>query len=412
MAFLALMSSSSVTRPYQKFDRVGNLRGRPRNSNAFAAEPNAPGVPTTQPRATQPAGQPGRQSGLVPSIRRHTSQWEGVSLDDDDDIDDDDDNDDVDDNVDDDVDDDVDKLSQPTGPPRRTVNNLNAARGASVSNQRTIIKNMTNLDYISRTLLLSRKQPDLLLVSRGSGENINELAAHEPNGISSYQLDRKSPSLVSHVLPEPNVIADAFDTLRVQSQRIANVGAIQNQQNGLAAIQALGQQMDQRFQQTNQRINDLQQQMNQMNQQMNQRFNTLEHRQYNFEIAGVNTRLFFAHGANVLQRPVDIRNGGDIPGFPLTHTQLYAIDDATAEPFFHTSQSYGQTTNMAPTAVEKMSNNESNDMELLVNNLASVALGEPAEGNTNMDVVVVPVANGDDDADDEVRIEAFVEVPD
>jgi len=108
------------------------------------------------------------------------------------------------------------------------------------------------------------------------------------------------------VLPEPDVIAGAFDTLRFQSQRIANVGAIQNHQNILAAIQALGQ-------------------------QMNQRFDTLENRQTNFEIAAVNARLFHANGAAILQRPVDIRNGGDIPDFPLTLPQLYTIDDATAD---------------------------------------------------------------------------------
>ncbi|KAK3384363.1 hypothetical protein B0T24DRAFT_517524 [Lasiosphaeria ovina] len=70
---------------------------------------------------------------------------------------------------------------------------------ASVSNQRTIIKNMTNSDHISRTLLLSRKQPDLLLVSRGSGENIDKLAAHEPNGISqirAFNLSALPPGAV------------------------------------------------------------------------------------------------------------------------------------------------------------------------------------------------------------------------
>ncbi|KAK0631574.1 hypothetical protein B0T14DRAFT_597200 [Immersiella caudata] len=132
-------------------------------------------------------------------------------------------------------------------------------------------------------------------------------------------------------LPEPDVIAGAFDTLRVQSQRIANVGAVQNQQNILAVVQALGQQIHDLGQQ----IHDLGQQTHHridgMQQQMNQRFDTLENRQNNFEIAAVNARLFHADGAAILQRPVDIRNGGDIPDFPLTHPQLYTIDDATAD---------------------------------------------------------------------------------
>jgi len=121
------------------------------------------------------------------------------------------------------------------------------------------------------------------------------------------------------VLPKPDVIVGAFDTLRVQSQRIANVGAIQNQQNILAAVQALGQQIHALGQQTNHRIDVMQQ-------QMNQRFDTLENRQNNFEIAAVNARLVHADGAVILQRPVDIRNGGDIPDFPLTHPQLYTVD--------------------------------------------------------------------------------------
>ncbi|KAK3362473.1 hypothetical protein B0T25DRAFT_626902 [Lasiosphaeria hispida] len=116
-----------------------------------------------------------------------------------------------------------------------------------------------------------------------------------------------------NALPEPDVIAGALDTLRVQSQRIANVGAIQNQQNILAAVQALGQQV------------------HVMQQQMNQRFDTLENRQSNFEIAAVNARLVHADGAAILQRPVNIHNGGDIPDFPLTQPQLYTINDATAD---------------------------------------------------------------------------------
>jgi len=84
-----------------------------------------------------------------------------------------------------------------------------------------------------------------------------------------------------NALPEPDVIAGAFDTLRVQSHRIANVAAIQNQQNILAAIQALGQQMNQRFE------------------QIDQHFDILENRQNNFEIAAINARLFHADGAAV-----------------------------------------------------------------------------------------------------------------
>lgn len=48
---------------------------------------------------------------------------------------------------------------------------------------------MTNAagDHVTRTLLLSRKQPDLLLVSRGSSENIDPLASQLSSGISQIR---------------------------------------------------------------------------------------------------------------------------------------------------------------------------------------------------------------------------------
>ncbi|KAL2016307.1 hypothetical protein VTK56DRAFT_3878 [Thermocarpiscus australiensis] len=57
----------------------------------------------------------------------------------------------------------------------------------SADNQRSVIFNMSNSDHVTRTLLLSRKQPGLLLVSRGSGENIDELAAQQSSGISQIR---------------------------------------------------------------------------------------------------------------------------------------------------------------------------------------------------------------------------------
>ena len=47
---------------------------------------------------------------------------------------------------------------------------------------------MSNQDHVSRTLLLSRKQPDLMLVSRGSGQNIDPLALDVTSGISQIRV--------------------------------------------------------------------------------------------------------------------------------------------------------------------------------------------------------------------------------
>lgn len=59
----------------------------------------------------------------------------------------------------------------------------------TVSNQRRLIGNMTNptSDHVTRTLLLSQKQPGFLLVSRGSGANIDDLAAEKSTGISQIR---------------------------------------------------------------------------------------------------------------------------------------------------------------------------------------------------------------------------------
>jgi glucose/arabinose dehydrogenase len=58
-----------------------------------------------------------------------------------------------------------------------------------VGNLTRIVANMTNpgVGHVSRTLLLSKKQPDILLVSRGSATNIDVLAADEFTGVSQIR---------------------------------------------------------------------------------------------------------------------------------------------------------------------------------------------------------------------------------
>jgi glucose/arabinose dehydrogenase len=58
-----------------------------------------------------------------------------------------------------------------------------------VSSQQRLVSNMTNPSHghVTRTLLLSRKEPGLLLVSRGSATNLDELAAQQSSGISQIR---------------------------------------------------------------------------------------------------------------------------------------------------------------------------------------------------------------------------------
>ncbi|KAK0743383.1 hypothetical protein B0T18DRAFT_430670 [Schizothecium vesticola] len=61
------------------------------------------------------------------------------------------------------------------------------AAAGTLTNQRTLIVNMNSFDHVTRTLLLSRKQPEMLLISRGSGENLDRRAADETTGISQLR---------------------------------------------------------------------------------------------------------------------------------------------------------------------------------------------------------------------------------
>ena len=52
----------------------------------------------------------------------------------------------------------------------------------SVSNQETLVTNMSNSDHTTRTLLLSKLAPEMLLVTRGSMSNIDALAEDKSTG--------------------------------------------------------------------------------------------------------------------------------------------------------------------------------------------------------------------------------------
>ncbi|KAK4119050.1 soluble quino protein glucose dehydrogenase [Parathielavia appendiculata] len=62
------------------------------------------------------------------------------------------------------------------------------ARGGRVTGQpQTIVANMSNSDLVTRTLLMSKKQPGTLLVSRGSGDNDAIQTEDVTNGLSQIR---------------------------------------------------------------------------------------------------------------------------------------------------------------------------------------------------------------------------------
>lgn len=67
--------------------------------------------------------------------------------------------------------------------------------GQTVSNQQTVITNMTTDDHTTRTLLLSRRVPGMLVVGRGSTSNLDLQAASLDSGHSqmkAYNLNNRS----------------------------------------------------------------------------------------------------------------------------------------------------------------------------------------------------------------------------
>ncbi|KAK0641245.1 soluble quino protein glucose/sorbosone dehydrogenase [Cercophora newfieldiana] len=61
------------------------------------------------------------------------------------------------------------------------------AEAGTLTNQRTLVQNMSNPGHVTRTVFLSKKHPELLLVSRGSSENIDELTTNINSGISQIR---------------------------------------------------------------------------------------------------------------------------------------------------------------------------------------------------------------------------------
>lgn len=63
----------------------------------------------------------------------------------------------------------------------------NSTSGTTSGSRTTIVSNLTNYDHISRTLTMSKKQPGTLLVSRGSGENVDALCRQLSSGRSQVR---------------------------------------------------------------------------------------------------------------------------------------------------------------------------------------------------------------------------------
>lgn len=57
----------------------------------------------------------------------------------------------------------------------------------SADDRRTLVSNMSNTDHTTRTLLLPRQQPGILIVSRGSDSNMDEDAADVDSGHSQLR---------------------------------------------------------------------------------------------------------------------------------------------------------------------------------------------------------------------------------
>src|SRR5690348_14115440 len=62
-----------------------------------------------------------------------------------------------------------------------------APGGSVIGTTRTLMANMSNSDLVTRTLLMSKKQPGMLLVSRGSAEENAAQTEVVTNGLSQIR---------------------------------------------------------------------------------------------------------------------------------------------------------------------------------------------------------------------------------
>src|SRR3569833_3465537 len=61
------------------------------------------------------------------------------------------------------------------------------AGAVTLNNRQTLVQNMSNNDHVTRTLLLSKKKSGILVVSRGSNENMDMLAQQLNSGHSTIR---------------------------------------------------------------------------------------------------------------------------------------------------------------------------------------------------------------------------------
>ncbi|RYP10055.1 hypothetical protein DL764_000913 [Monosporascus ibericus] len=67
------------------------------------------------------------------------------------------------------------------------ASSYDAGSAALTGAQHIVVNNMSNGDHITRTLLMSQESPGTLLVSQGSGENVDALARDVSSGISQIR---------------------------------------------------------------------------------------------------------------------------------------------------------------------------------------------------------------------------------
>jgi len=159
--------------------------------------------------------------------------------------------------------------------------------------------------------------------------------------------------------PHIPTIVQAMNTLRDQSQRLANMPGVVDGQAIAAAIQQQTQQLAQQITQqiTQQVTHQVQAQLQQLTQQITQQIaqqfqrqfqriesrrvtppfcpldccfglfstNLTKNRMINFETAAVNARIFTANSSATLLPLEAINTGNPIPNFPQTITDLHAL---------------------------------------------------------------------------------------
>jgi glucose/arabinose dehydrogenase len=104
----------------------------------------------------------------------------------------------------------------------------------------TLVEGMTNSDHVTRTLFLSQKEPELLLISRGSGDNVDPTAGDVNSGVSQIRIFNLSSTGAPWTYNSSGTLLGWGLRNSVGIAEHPNTGGIYSVENGADQLERLG----------------------------------------------------------------------------------------------------------------------------------------------------------------------------